>query len=368
MTRPLVILLPSLAHGGAQKVFLEIASYLSDKHIEVVLVVLDKDGALVNRLPENLNVMFLDGGLSDKPFIKRFIQWFRLRRLIAQLGAVDLYSTITGMNVFTLSCFFFSKKINITIREATTLENNNRLYLQALIWLFYRRSNKVICTSNFIQTQLIQRMGLNPERVIKLPNPIDIERIKKYATEQQDERCIFSGQFRIVAVGRLIKAKGFDVLIQALSIARKTEDIKLVIVGDGPERANLEKSINQLGLVDDVMLVGYQPNPYPYIYNSDLFVLSSRWEGYVNTVIEAMALNVDVVMTDCKSGPGELLQDKLNYKLVPVESAEKLAEAILDALLNPKDTSKFNELLEEHTMSHAIRRYFGEDIAKKFPD
>jgi len=355
----IAFLLPSMAHGGAQKVFLEISSYLTEQRINVVLISLDREGELLDRIPPDLKVVYLDDGLKTSGVKKRIIQWFRLRSYIADNKIGNLFSTVTGMNIFTLSCFLFSKNIKITIREATPIENTSSLFIKLFIWLLYKRSNRVICTSNYIKKQLNSFAGIHNSKIDVLPNPIDIDRIKKFSKLSLDlEHTFPSARFTIVAVGRLIRAKGFDTLIDALLIARKAEDIKLIIVGEGPERLNLENQIKRSLLENDVLLAGYQANPYPYILNSDLFVLPSRWEGYVNVVIEAMALEVDVVVTDCNSAPGTLLKEKLNYPLVPTESPADLAHAILENLLSPRDTTAFATLLKKNKLANAIDLYF----------
>lgn len=367
--KPVAFLLPSMAHGGAQKVFLEIASYLADQHVDVVLVSLDKEGELLNRIPPNLEIVFLDNGLQVSFIPKRIIQWFKLRNFIIKRKISNIFSTVTGMNIFTLSCFLFSKNIKITIREATSFENTSNIIFKFLIWLLYKRSDRIICTSHYIKKQLISSVRIQSVQIDVLPNPIDINRIKTYAKNgEKSVDTLPPSRFRIIAVGRLIRAKGFDILIDALFIARETEDIKLVIVGEGPERSNLESQIKRLYLENDVLLTGYQANPYPYILNSDLFVLSSRWEGYVNVVIEAMALGIDIIATDCKSAPGTLLKEKLNYHLVPIESPVELAHAIIESLLTPRDTSAFDSLLKIHNLPDAIDRYFdeGPQFAKQF--
>lgn len=362
---PIALLLPSLAHGGAQKVFLEMAGYLAGEGRDVVFVSLDREGELIERIPKNLDVIYLDAGLSKLRWIKRIIQWFRLQKLIEKKGVTRIISTITGMNVFTLSCFFFNKAIHVTVREANSLENNSSILMLFLIQWLYPRANRVICTSNYVRDQLLQFSKFKSNKVEMLPNPVDMKRIRVCATEPYEySKVIPLAGYRIVTIGRLVKQKGFDVLLEALAISRKREDIYLVIVGDGPEKSNLEAIIHRLGLSDAVCLAGYQSNPFPYIANSDLFVLSSRWEGYVNVVIEAMVLGIDIVATDCKSGPGDLLKNKLNYSLVPIESSEALAHAIVDSLLNPRDTSKFNGLLKQHQLPYAVSRYLGEEHVK----
>jgi len=360
---PIAFVLPSLAHGGAQKVFLEVSTYLAGEGGLVFLIVLDKEGELLNRLPSNLNVVFLDSGKAKNKLIRRLKQWFSLRVVIKQKGIHRVFSTITGMNVFTLSCFWFSSRVKVVIREATTLENRPSRFLTTLIKIFYPRANKVICTSQYIRSQLLELTGLEHNRVVFLPNPVDCDQIRRNASAFGAEPKKVSCGFQVVAVGRLIRAKGFDVLIEALSIARKSVNIQLVIVGEGPERSTLEQMITQLGLSDSVILAGYQSNPHPFVLASDLYVLSSRWEGYVNTVVEAMVLGVDIVATDCNSGPGTMLHEELGYELGSVDSPEALASAIVERLSCPRDTSCFAPLVKMHDMPYAFNQYIGEIIA-----
>lgn len=359
MSSSIVFLLPSLAHGGAQKVFLDIATYLAASGKNVRLLVLDKEGALIDSIPDLLDVVFLDESIGSLGLFKRLIQCFRLRKRVKEFNASELYSTITGMNIFVLLCFYFSNDVKITVREATSFENYSSIVKSVLVRILYPRANKIICTSEYIRSQLMTLRGIDFSKLIFLPNPIDIEKIRSLSTKECEHEWPNS-DYRIISVGRLVQAKGFDILIGALALLRKKLDCQLVIIGEGPERKNLEDQIQALQLDDKVRIVGYKKNPYPYMYASDLYVLSSKWEGYVNTLVEAMALGIDVVATDCKSGPGDLIRDELSYKLVPIGSKEGLALSIQKALLNPRDTTIFEEILQRHSLQIAVGNYIGE--------
>jgi len=123
-------------------------------------------------------------------------------------------------------------------------------------------------------------------------------------------------------------------LLQAFSISELRRSHRLIIVGEGERRANLESLIRSLGMEDRVVLAGAMDNPFPVLQGAALLVLSSRWEGYPNVLLEALALNVPVISTDCRHGPRELLDGGRHGSLVPVGDPAALASA-MDAGLQP---------------------------------
>lgn len=160
-------------------------------------------------------------------------------------------------------------------------------------------------------------------------NPCNIERVKQLSEEKVE---VFSGKY-ILGAGRLTKQKRFDLLIKAYHEAN-VKDYKLVILGEGNQRCELEKLISELGLVDSVIMPGFVCNPYPWYKAANLFVLSSDYEGFGNVIVEALACGVPVISTDC--GPvDEILTGKLSQGITSVGDYLLLAEKINQYLISP---------------------------------
>jgi glycosyltransferase involved in cell wall biosynthesis len=350
----LAFVLPSLEHGGAQKVFVELVSYLCEQGRDVTLVVLDKQGELIGQIPETAKVHFVNEGVTSH---RNIIFWLRaglkFRRWVCKNDVCSVYSTITGMNLLVLALFLFDRKQNVIVREASSLENVNSFWVKLGIRLLYPRADYIICTSSYLVSQLRDLCGSMRMKVI--PNPINIARILKLSAFNSDKAPSVDSIRTIVGVGRLVKAKGFDILIEAFSLLSPNDNWRLLIVGDGPERHELQSQIESLSLCGRVQLLGYQQNPYPIMLNADIYVLSSRWEGYVNTVIEAMTLSKRIVATDCNSEPGNYLRDELDQVLVPVDDAQALATAIEAAIL--LEVPDYSALLSRHGMAVTSEQY-----------
>ena len=161
-----------------------------------------------------------------------------------------------------------------------------------------------------------------------------------------------------MAAGTLTRQKGFDLLIQAMaSLVKIRPEIHLTILGDGPEKNNLENQIRSLDLLDSITLAGFQENPYPYFYHADLFVLSSRWEGLPNVVLESLACGTPVVAFDCPGSLGEIFDDPSQGTLVPVGNVEALVIAIEHWLVKEKPTSKDSLLSVRFEVKSVIQKY-----------
>jgi len=351
--------LPSLAHGGAQRVFLDLVNYLSLQGFKLTLVVLDRDGELLSELTSNISVVYLDQGI-ERSCMKRIRQLFRLRHFIKRNNVSAIFSTITGMNILTLLATVGLTGVRVVIREASSLENISSRFQYTLAKFMYPRADSVICTSSYVRVQLETEFRIAANKTLELPNPLDIERIRSSACKglsREDIELVSKGPL-ILAVGRLIPAKGFDVLILAMKrVVLERPDVYLGIVGDGPERSALMRLIKDNSLENHISLLGYRSNPYPLIKACNLFVLSSRWEGYVNVLMEAMAFQKPIVATDCKSGPGKLLQECKGQTLVEVEDAGALSSAII-VRLGGQSCVEYDQILSKHSLPEVAREYW----------
>ncbi|MDT8284422.1 MAG: glycosyltransferase, partial [Thermovirgaceae bacterium] len=161
----------------------------------------------------------------------------------------------------------------------------------------------------------------------------------------------------ILGMGRLTKQKDFHTLIRAFAEVRRNRNCRLMILGDGSDLGSLKKLVQGLGLAREVDFPGFHINPFPFLSRADLFVLSSIWEGFGMVLVEAMALGVPVVSTDCPSGPREILRGGQLGRLVPVGDHLSLAEAMVKTMDNP---------LSSHILIAASKDYTIEKVAKDY--
>jgi len=160
-----------------------------------------------------------------------------------------------------------------------------------------------------------------------------------------------------MGIGRLTRQKDFPTLIRAFATLRRVRPLRLIILGEGRDRAPLEQLAAREGVGGDVALPGFQPNPYAWLARARLFVLSSAWEGSPNALTEAMALGVPVVSTDCRSGPRELLEAGRFGPLVPVGDADALAAAMRATLDHPLPPETLKAAVAEYDAVTSARRY-----------
>lgn len=199
-------------------------------------------------------------------------------------------------------------------------------------WLMrwvYPWADSVVAVSQGVADDLVRTLGIDATRVKVIYNPVVDETLFDKAKQPLEHPWFKQGEPPVVlAVGRLTEQKDFETLIRAFAVVRAKRVVRLLILGEGELRFQLETLVNQLGLKDDVALPGFVANPFGYMARASVFVLSSRWEGLPTVLLEAMACGAQVVSTDCPSGPREILEDGKWGLLVPVENVSTLAQAI----------------------------------------
>jgi len=147
-------------------------------------------------------------------------------------------------------------------------------------------------------------------------------------------------------------------LINAMLEVTKTKDVKLILIGDGPEKQNLLEQINELGLSSSIDLIGFQSNPLKFFAHSDVFVLSSYAEGLPNVLVESMMCGCTPVATNCVTGPREVLQDGEYGYLVPLKSPQEMSKAIITAVDNPISPQNLSKAIEPFKTKNVLNRHF----------
>lgn len=239
----------------------------------------------------------------------------------------------------------FPPKTQILVRQNGTVSSglafgNAPRYTRWLYHLLYRRANRVICQSSAMAEDLARELGMNREQLTVLPNPIDLEGIRAAS----DAPCarIGSGP-HLLAVGRLVPEKGFDLLIEALTAVRDSyPGADLIIAGSGPEEAALKLQCRALRLETAVSFAGHVVPVFAFFPGTTLFVLSSRYEGMPNALLEAAAAGLPLVATPASGGVIDLLCGRPGAWLATECSAEALAATIVTALSAIRPGERFH--------------------------
>jgi glycosyltransferase involved in cell wall biosynthesis len=191
----------------------------------------------------------------------------------------------------------------------------------------------VVAVSHGVADVTAQMTKVPRSRIHVIYNPVVTPEMLNKAKEPLEHPWFAPGQPQVaMAVGSLLPVKDFSTLIRAFSTLRKDRAVRLMILGEGPERPRLESLLRALHLEDDVALPGFVENPYAYMSRAAVLVLSSKWEALPSVLIEGLALRIPVVSTDCDFGPREILAHGKYGTLVPVGDVEALAEGVRQAL------------------------------------
>lgn len=222
---------------------------------------------------------------------------------------------------------------------------------------FYPFVDEVVAVSHGVAEDTQYLTGLPLSRIPVIRNPvIDTHFYERSQEAVEHPWCTPNRTIPlIIGAGRLTQQKDFPTLLKAFAEVKKRRDSRLVILGEGRERSNLEKLVEQLGLTKEVFLPGHVSHPLAWIAKADVFVLSSRWEGSGNVLTEAMALGVSVVATDCPSGPAEMLEGITS--LVCVGDHIALARKIEHALTDPLCQNTLRNAVSDYTVEKSAQRY-----------
>ena len=224
--------------------------------------------------------------------------------------------------------------------------------------LLYPSANAIIGVSQGVSDDLEMQLALPKGRVRTIYNPVINSELLDQATETVEHPWLKSQNIPVfLAVGRLTAQKDFANLIKAFALVRQSKPARLIILGEGELRSELEQLVDKLRISEDVDLPGFASNPYSYMSQARCFVLSSRYEGLPTALIEAMACGCSIVSTDCPSGPQEILAGGKYGFLVPIEDSKLLSEAMLAVLEQPRAADELKQRANLFASSQIIPQY-----------
>lgn len=329
--------------GGAARTLLNIMNNLDRERFSVTLVTLNFEGSYEGEVEKDIRFIKLQTKRLSRSI-------FSLARIIKQENIDLVFSTIPRVNTIAIVAnrLSLSKAKNV-VREADNLGGSFVVNLQLLgFGVVYKFAHQIVSLSEGVKENLVRRYKIRGSRIQVIYNPVDLQRIADKMDhgimEPKHEELFHTGDRVIITAGRLVPQKDQRTLLQAFAKVNEQTKSKLILLGEGPLKEELQQEAARLEVADRVHFLGFQSNPYVYFKHADVFVLSSIHEGFSHVIAEALATGTPVVSTNCKSGPEEVL-DKGKYGfLCKVGDVDEMANKIQHVLtLSPEQRASLIE-------------------------
>jgi glycosyltransferase involved in cell wall biosynthesis len=352
----IAIYLPSLIGGGAERVMVNIARGFAERDFKVDLVLAKKEGPCLAHVPESVRIVDL-GGVRVLRSVPALASYLRRERPPVLLSALD-HSNLAAL--WARSLCGASTRMILTLHNTIPPASSPKVRIfNEFIFRAQRAAlrpgDQVVAVSSGVAESYVEHTALRDVPIEVIYNPVVSDELYKKAEEPLKEWIAPEGPY-FIGIGRLHEQKDFPNLIAAFERVRRQRQAKLVILGEGDLRTELEAMSAKLGLAEDVLMPGFISNPYPVLKGAKAFVLSSRREGLPTVLIEALALGVPVISTNCRSGPEEILMGGRFGKLVPVGDPEALADAMIKILDDEKQTAG-REAIRRFEQDWAVSEY-----------
>lgn len=347
-TRVLCVI-SGMGGGGAERLLLHLLRGLPERGYEFELAVLKPGGELAHSVPDGVPMFDLSGYAHSW---RSALGLFRFPRLVQDRRPDIVLSSLTKANRFVLrakplvdhECAWIATVQNNITDSLSQYSGLSRQMIEKEVSHVYPRADVLIAVSEGVKRDLIENFGLPPERIRVIYNFVDRAEILSRAEESPSlPWADSSNAAMLLAIGRMVPQKAFGDLLEAFSMIRRRTGANLVILGDGPQRPNLEALVGRLGLDNAVYMPGFVSNPWAYMRRADLLVSSSRWEGFSLVQVEALACGLPVVLTDCPHGPREVTADGAHGVLVPVGAVRELADAAVHLIEHPEERAHLAE-------------------------
>lgn len=347
---------------GIGRVILNVTKGLVLMGYHVDWVVSRNNDSFKSKLPQNTRIIELKKSRLASDFslisILEFAKYLRSEKPQSVISFLHYNNEIA-----ILAKYLSLQPVKILVTDHSVLSENVKIsnrkikkLIPVIARLIYPFADEIIAVSKKVKNDLSNTLKINPDRINVIYNPI-IEPNLAQKSKDKIEHPWFQKSDKpiVLAVGRLAYEKDFTTLIHAFAQVNKKIPSHLVILGDGSERNALFELANKLGITEDILFQGFVDNPYAYMSKADVLVLSSRWEGLSNVLIEALALNLPIVSTDC-GGPREVLENGKYGSLVPIGDSAQMGQEIEKVLTQDKKPIPAN-WLSQFEISEAAANY-----------
>lgn len=352
----------SLNFGGIEANTIRLANSFCKSGYKVDLVVGHSGGDYQKRVDNGINIV----NLKKKSLIKMALP---LLRYLRKNKPKVIITGGEGANILLgiMKKLMPSQKVIISIRTNLSTEyreSNNRkkkLLFPFFSKVLYKNVDKIVTVSKGVANDASEFLGYPLEKFNVIYNPIVDEGLLELMNEEVEHEWLDNDNYKVLlSVGRLVKQKDLVTLIKGFKLAKqKDNSLKLIIIGEGPEKSKLVSMVKEYNLEKDIVFQGFVQNPYPFMKKADIFILSSQWEGFGNVLVEALATGVPIISTDCPSGPSEILDHGKYGKMIQVGDYNHLSEEIVAIINQNNHELQFlrKKRAEEFTVQIAKEKY-----------
>ncbi len=355
----ILIVLPDLRGGGAERLHVHLAKHWHAQGLKVDFVLMESQGELLKLLPEGVGVFNLNVSRL------RHVVLPLARHLRTACPDIVIAAMWPLTSIAVLSWWMADKPGRLYLSDHNQLSiscvrelHTPALLLRATMRCTYPFASGIIAVSEGVKQDMCNLGGLADARVRVIYNPTAIG-VSPHREPLAIRQQLWGTGFdhHILSAGTFKEQKDHATLIKAFALLPASLNAKLTILGEGSLRAELEALVLHLGLEDSVAMPGFEVDPYPWFRSADLFVLSSRWEGFGNVIVEALECGLPIVSTDCQSGPAEILENGRYGKLVPIQHPNALAAAITQSLNTTHDREILMHRAKDFTVSVIADQY-----------
>ncbi|KII77750.1 glycosyltransferase [Vibrio renipiscarius] len=355
----IMFLMPFLGGGGTERVISLLCNNLDPEKFDVTLTLVKKEGRYIDNVSDHVKIITI-----DKPRVRNAI--FDIVKLVNSERPDILFSSLGEFNlvVSMIKCFFNKYTVVIT-RESNTVSSANKDKSYPALYNFlyktvYKNLDNIICQCHFMERDLIENYGIDKNSIKVINNPVDVKYICGITENSERSLSQIQDKLRIVVAGRLENQKGFDLLLRALSrVKRKYE---LIILGDGTKKEELEDLASKLNISDKVKFKGTVSNPFFYFKNSDVYILSSRYEGFPNVVLEACIIGLPIIAYNSPGGTADIINSNIIGDLVTYGECEEINIECLAESIEKFDSGhyKSDEIINDITNRFGVDKIIEE--------
>ena len=356
-TVDVALMMPNFFGGGAERMMTRLARAFAESGRRVDLVVCSPDGPYRDGVGPDVRVVNLGGGgvLASLPAVVGYLRAHRPRTVLVTLNSMTI--------VVVWARALAGVSLRLVVRQANnptayrSVSWRDRLVVRVLRGRL-RHADAVVTGSKGVANDVAAWARVPSARVHVVGNPVVDATLTGLANEPVDHPFFNEpGPPILLAAGRLTPQKDYMTLLRAFAIAREHRPLRLVVLGEGRQRGELEAFVRGHHLEAVISLPGFVANPFAFMHRADAFVLSSAWEGLPGVLIQAMACGCPVIATDCPSGPREILDGGSYGPLVPAGDASALAAAILATLADPAPAEALRARASAYGVERSVRRY-----------